>query len=304
MPDIKVLYADDHYPDFDLPTDDKQALAVVRAHHHRRYPDSEMPKFLSYHRYCKGLFTTLKDANFYVKPVSHYDEAIEEVKNNHFDIAIVDLGWFNDDLFRGSNPGSAGWDICNAIDERNKRLGDKPTLHIALSERFNNEQDGPELLSQAAKDGRLPFVRIENSPVNLKALKACTQFLQTTLDATSPAGLARRALSELEQIRNRYLVEPLRQLRTWSAAALVCVCLGFVIFLAGALRVVHRSLDVGVLTSLNGAISGAVAALFYQRLGKVQATLSKQLRDLRQDIAELWKKISELASAAPASRLG
>ena len=291
MSQIKVLYADDHFPDFDLPTDDKQALVVVRAHHHRRYSDSDMPKFLSYHRYCEGLCRTLRDANFDVEAVSHYDKAIEIVKNHHFDIAIVDLGWFNDDLFRGSNPGSAGWDICNAIDECNKRQGDKPTLHIALSERFNNEKEGPELLSQAAKDGRLPFVRIENSPVNLKALKACTQFLQTTLDATSPAGLARRALSELEQIRNKYLDEPLRQLRTWSAAALVCVCLGFAIFLAGAVRVVHGSLDVRALTSLNAAISGAVAALFYRRLGKVQESLSKQLRDLRKDIASLWEEL-------------
>ena len=41
-----------------------------------------------------------------------------------------------------------------------------------LSERFNNETESPELLSQAAKDRRLPFVRIEDSPFNLKALKA------------------------------------------------------------------------------------------------------------------------------------
>jgi hypothetical protein len=298
MSQIEVLYADDHFPDFDLPTDDKQALDVVRAHHHPRYPDSDMPKFLAYHRYCKAVETTLKEANFNVTPVSHYDEAIQKVRNHHFGIAIVDLGWFNDDLFAGRNPGSAGWDICNAIDENNKRRGDKPTLHIALSERFNNEKDGPELLSQAAKDGRLPFVRIEDSQVNVKALKACTQFLQTTLDATSPAGLARQSLSELEPIRNKYLDEPLRQLRTWAAAALVCVCLGFLVVLAGAIGVVRGSLEVRVLTSVNGVISGAVAVLFYRRLEKVQGTLSKQLKDLRKDIADLWGKMFKLTTPA------
>lgn len=295
MSELKVLFADDHIPDFELPPDDKQAIDVVRKHH-PGCSASDLADWLKFHKHCKGMIQILKDAAYQVTTVNHFNEAIKKVKNDHFDIAIVDLGWYNDDLFPGGDRGSAGWDICKEIDNRYKKRGGKPTLQIIASDRFKNEKEGPGLLSTAANNGRLPFVKIQDSQVNLEALKACTQFLEKTLEVTSPAGLARRALSELEAIRNKYLDEPLKQLRSWAAAALVCACLGFVIVLMGAVRVVHGPLQGGVLTSLNGVISGAVAALFYRRLEKVQETLSKQLKDLREDIAALWDRIFKLTT--------
>lgn len=293
---LKVLFADDHIPDFDLPLDDRQAIDVVRKHH-PGCSDPELVEWLRYHRHCKGMIRILKDAAYHVTTANHFNEAIETVKNQHFDIAIVDLGWYNDNLFPdGGDRESAGWDICTAIDNSDKKRGDRPTLQIIASDRFKNEKDGPGLLTTAARDGRLPFVKIQDSQVNLECLKACTQFLDKTINDTSPAALARQALIESEQIRSKYLDEPLKQLRTWAAVALVCVCLGFVIILGGAVGVLRGSQEVRVLTSVNGVISGAMAALFYRRLGKVQETLSKQLKDLREDIKSLWEKIYKLAS--------
>lgn len=267
-----VLYADDFVADFVLPTDDEQALRVVRTHH-PEHPDSDMSEFLKYHRYCNDVELTLRDANFEVTPVSHYDDAIDKAQK-HFDIAIVDLRWSFDDKFRGRDARNAGWDICKAIDENNERLRRKPTLQIAISSRFNDEKEGPGLLSTAATHGRLPFVRIVGSRVNLEFLKACTQFLAETLDDPS----------DLERMRNDYLEEPLRQLKTWSRFALAAACLGFVLVLSMAFGAVHKTVELRVLTAVNGVISTAVALLFYRRLGIIDQTAKDTVEALRRDI--------------------
>jgi hypothetical protein len=106
------------------------------------------------------------------------------------------------------------------------------------------------------------------------------------------------SLHELEQMRNRYLDEPLKQMRTWTTVALVCVCLGFGLIAAGAVGAVlkYLTVSVGVLTSLASLVTSAVATLFYKKLGSEQEILSKQLEDLRDDIKHTWDKTYKLAS--------
>jgi hypothetical protein len=148
----------------------------------------------------------------------------------------------------------------------------------------------------AASNGRLPFVKEMGSQVNLEALRACVRFLQKTLNDSSPRAIALESLHKLEQMKNKYLEEPLTQLRSWTIVALVCVCLGFVLILTGAVGAFFGHLQAGVLTSIASVITSAVAALFYQRLGKLEEPLSKQVQGLRDDIEATLDRVLKLAS--------
>lgn len=150
------------------------------------------------------------------------------------------------------------------------------------------------MLTTAASKGRLPFVKIEGSQVNLDALRACVRFLEKTLSDTSPEAIARQTLRELEQKRHEYLDEPLKETRTWTKAALISVCLSMALILIGA-AIAFRDWKVGLFTSLTSAVTSAVAGLFYGRLDKGQETLSKQLEGLREDIKSAWEKAFKLA---------
>jgi hypothetical protein len=297
MPQLSVLFADDHIPDFDLPADDTQAIEVVR-NHHPSCPVSGLPDFLKAHRHCQAVAKTLRNAAFDLTTVNKHKNAIATVKKQHFDIAVVDLGWYNDESLPRNEDyrATAGWEICKQIDESTKKLGGRPTLQIISSSRFKEEKEGPDLLTTAARDGRLPFVKMEGSQLNLEALRACVRFMEKNLDETSPEAIAERSLQTLERMRDKYLDEPLKELRIWTAVSLVVVCVGCVLIVAALVKATFGHLEVKVLTSLSSVITTVVGALFYRRLEKLQAVLSKQLEGLRVDIKATWEKAIKLAS--------
>ncbi|MGC0776079.1 MAG: hypothetical protein WCD68_02665, partial [Candidatus Acidiferrum sp.] len=96
MLQLKVLFADDHIPGFPFPPGDKDASEVVRKHH-PHCSESGLAEWLKVHRYCQNVIKTLRDANFDVTTANKYSRAIDSVKTHHFDIAIVDLKWCNDE---------------------------------------------------------------------------------------------------------------------------------------------------------------------------------------------------------------
>jgi hypothetical protein len=292
---MKILFADDHIPDFHVPQDDKEARAVML----KQYPgcpESDLETWITVHRHCERVTETLRSADFGVTAANKYKSAIETVRADHFDIAIIDLGWYNDDSVPQAEQPTAGWDICKAIDESDKKHGGRPTLQIISSSRFGEAHCGSDLLTTAASKGRLPFVKDYGSQVNLDALRACVRFLEKTLNDTSPEAVARQNLRELEQMRHEYLDEPLKEMRTWTKAALISVCLSMALILIGAGVAVFRNLQVGLFTSVTSAVTSAVAGLFYGRLEKGQETLSKQLEGLREDIKSTWEKTTKLTS--------
>jgi hypothetical protein len=295
MPSLKILFADDHIPDFHVPQDDTQARAVIR----KRYPgcpESDLETWVTLHRHCQRVTETLRSADFAVTTANNYKSAIETVRADHFDIAIIDLGWYNDNAVPQAEQPTKGWDICKAIDESDQEYSGRPTLQIISSTRFGEVPCGSDLLTTAASKGRLPFVKDYGSQLNLDALRACVRFLEKTVNDTSPEAVARQMLRELEQMRHEYLDEPLREMRTWTKAALIAVGLSMALILIGAGIALFWSGTVGLFTSVTSAVTTAVARLFYGRLEKVQQTLSKQMAGLREDINSTWAKATQVTS--------
>lgn len=79
MPQLKVLFADDHIPAFSVPQDDKEARGVVQKQH-PGCSQSDLERWIILHRHCQGVTQTLRSADFDVTAVNKYKSAIETAR--------------------------------------------------------------------------------------------------------------------------------------------------------------------------------------------------------------------------------
>jgi hypothetical protein len=236
MARLTILFADDQIPDENIPNHD---LGNVLKNQHPDWPPGFIDAFFAMRQAIK----VLRIAGYAVTVARTYGEALDLIGKHHFDIAIVDLGWFADGALSADQQEYAGWDICAAIDEADKKLQSAPTLQIVHSNRF--DQDAA-LAMQAADMGKLPLYK-NYTEANHQALRAAVKFIETQLRSRLPQSDAPQArptdmvdrwrlynnllkcfdLSELDEICFRLQIddESLHgQERTAKARALIQYC--------------------------------------------------------------------------------
>src|SRR5208282_633976 len=146
-----VLFADDQIPDDQIADEDIQEIIS------QRYPQAQKG-FITAFEKMRGIVKALRDRNCSVTVANTYKRAMELAGDRHFDIAIIDLGWFGDDSLEPSVKDSAGWDISNRIEQADKKLSPhQPTARIIYSSRFASN---PEISEKASKEGILPFFKV------------------------------------------------------------------------------------------------------------------------------------------------
>jgi hypothetical protein len=186
MAKCKVLYVDDHIPDTSIP-DEKDLIKSTLKERHPNKKDEALDEWVRVYYYARRVIRALQDATYEVVSANNYQDAIQLVENSQFDVAIIDLGWYNDNnlpIEVQKNRGNAGWYICDKIDEIDKKEQRHPTLKIAFSNRFTSQ---PDLSIIAAQKGALPFFKTYHE-TNAMALRAVVEFLHTQLGARGEAG--------------------------------------------------------------------------------------------------------------------
>jgi hypothetical protein len=173
MTRLRVLFADDQIPDEDIPDED-----LVTALE-KKYPD-EYPEFISAFLPMRQAVKTLRDG-YDVTIANTYKEALRLVKENHFDIAIVDLRWDADEKVPRVKSTNAGWTICDAIEEADKDAPLLPTFQIVYSSRLYDE---PQLGILAAQRSKLPIYKSYDEAGN-QALLAVVNFIEKHLSNQS-----------------------------------------------------------------------------------------------------------------------
>src|SRR5690349_15121232 len=126
MARLKILFADDQIPDETIP--DAEIKESLKAQH-----PHWSPGFINAFVAMRQSVKTLRGAGYEVIVARTYKEALKLAKRSHFDIAIVDLGWFADESLPPNQKEYGGWDICDAIDEADESSPAEPTLQIIYS---------------------------------------------------------------------------------------------------------------------------------------------------------------------------
>jgi hypothetical protein len=276
MPRLKVLFADDQIPDENISDTD------IKTELKKKHPDWD-EGFINAFPIMRRAVETLRLADYDVTLARTHKEALDLVKDLHFDIAIIDLGWYADESIPYAQRAYYGWKISESIEEADKKLKSKPTLQIIHSNRFETE---PSIGIQAADEGKLPLFKIYGEAGH-QALKASVKFIEQHL--TSPSVQEQFCQDDTEKLRRiniQFWMEPLNQQKQWFNLTFVFVALSISLLIAGAIGAIFWNLQVGILTSISSIMTGAISSLLYAQLQRAQ----KKVEESREKIEQQYKE--------------
>lgn len=261
---IKILFADDQIPNEDdtgnLTDDDIKKMLKAK------YPN--WPEEIRNHfPIMRKAVMTLRDAGYDVKVAQTYKDAIDLVNKEHFDIAIIDMGWKTDLEVEYQKRYNAGWGICEDIDKTDNKLKCMPTKKIIYSERF---KDDPTISIDAAEKGILPLYKIYGE-VGHYALKATVKFIEQHL---------KNPQATIEKRKKEYWEEELEQYKKLSKYTQIFVALSIFLLFSGAIVAIFGNLRIGTLTSISSILTGTISALLFSRLDKKQKIVEKILQNI------------------------
>lgn len=199
MARLKILFADDQIPDKDIPS------AELEQQLRARYPDAQ-PGFLRAFGAMRHAVSTLVDRGGYkVTATNTFRQALESIDETRFDIAIIDLNWAADKAVPRDERTNKGWDLCDEIEERNKRRPNDATFQIAYSSRFTKRS---ELAMQAANRGILPLFKAYTRASNY-ALLAAVRFVEANVvRRQADVNALGRSQAQLHELMNHLLSKP------------------------------------------------------------------------------------------------
>ncbi|MFQ5918749.1 MAG: hypothetical protein ACE5I4_01720 [Thermoplasmata archaeon] len=212
--------------------------------------------------------TALESVGYDVKTAQTLKKALDLVRKTHFDFAIVDLGWQRDHAIPSGKRVSTGWDICDAIDEENRRSAEPPTLQIMLSRQFAYT---PRACDTAAKRGVFPLFKRTDAKGQGQALVAAVRFMEEKL--RRPDELLFNAVT---QSWNEALV----QLKLWFRLTVTLFALGVGILLSGIAGAFFWNVQVGTITAVSGIVTSGVSSLLFRQLTEARKSSGEKLLEI------------------------
>lgn len=288
---MRVLFADDQIPEDDIP-DDRIGEAI-----RCRYP-AAADGFIEAFKVMRRARRAVSEDND-VTVARSFKEAMSLVRNQDFDVAIIDLGWYADLALPEQDREFAGWKIADALDEADRlRPQRPPTAQIIYSARFGSR---PELGEIAAGKARLPFPKPYEerftiplgSPAALSGQgtgeKAYHQTLRATLtfigrwqaSGTSLQDNVNRNVNLLLNTAARGVARAEARERQWNLLALILASAGALIVLAGVVSLFYLGVPQGAVTAAVGIVTGLVPRLMYGELHRASREIQTATKDLR-----------------------
>lgn len=308
METLKVLYVDDHIPT----GKDKEYLYLINQEEIRvklkekesGLTDENLNEWASVY-YNASLVRQTLDEAYHVTLANHHHEAMKLASKYHYDIAIVDIGWTNDNQLPGSKTSkeTAGWAICDKIKETDQKLNCNPTLQIAYSSRFVLKS---ELSADAIGRGVLPFFKTrinagkEEIDANVSALKAVVKFLATQLTSRPPEEeFARKAVEDFHNMTIQSYKHAQDRLTRWSNWTLGTLAVSTLILLVGILGAFFWNVQIGILTAISSIIIEIISYLFFNQLDKAQKASVESQNELGKAYEEALEKLYSLSKKNP-----
>jgi hypothetical protein len=282
MATLRILIADDQIPPAELTEQE------FRDQFFRQYGNSEQNrKFIDQCAFMGQVVQALRDSGYRLTTARTFDEATKHISGGDFDLAIVDLGWYMDFTVPEHERPSAGWSLCEKLDQKATERGTR-IPQILFSSRFPTH---PELSRDAARQQKLPLFK-EATPVVLNSLMAAVGFVEATLagqrsqDATNPHRFTR----ELQDVAVGFFKEAMADYRRWALLALVFVAVSLVTVLAGVLLAFRGAIAVATLSSITSLLCTTIAALLYKRLDSAQKSVETARREVLKELQKLDSK--------------
>lgn len=283
---LRVLIADDQIPDEHV--SDSQILSWAR----ENYPKAH-DGFINAFAVMRQAVNTLRDGCD-VKVARRYREVLSLIKQERFDVAIVDLGWAGDGDVPRNLERTAGWQLVDAITKEDAQHPERPpTALIIYSSRFETD---PSLGQEAAARGILPFYKpygerfslpLDDAPVALdrkertrvacEALKGAVKFIEQ---------LRNRRVERLLRSAEEGLARATNRERQWHRLTLSMVAVGILAVFAGLVVSLFVSVQEGAVSSASGVVIAIIPKLLYRRLDIAYA----QIKEARQNLADLLKE--------------
>jgi hypothetical protein len=284
---LRVLIADDQIPEESV--SDSEVLVWAR----ENYPKAHNG-FINAFAVMRQAVNTLRDG-YDVKVARRYREALSLIKEETFDVAIVDLGWAGDADVPRNLERTAGWQLIDAIKTEEAQHPERPpTAQIMYSSRFETD---PGLGQEAAAQGILPFYKPYGERFSLPLSDA-----PVALDRKERTRVAceslRGVVKFIEQLRNRRVERILQSAeeglaratnreRQWDRLTLSMVTVGILAVFAGIVASLFGSVGEGAVSSASGVVMAIIPRLLYGRLDKAYT----QIKEERQELVHLLKEL-------------
>ena len=299
MTRLKVLFADDHIPEDNIPYEEDKIKEALRTLH-PGWSDKNIEEWTKIYSYTRQVQQMLSDSDYAVTSARTYREAIKAATGSHFHIAIVDIGWFADPALPAGKQASAGLDICAAIEEADKKSRSDPTLVIAYSSRFETT---PSLSTDAADKLRLPFFKQYNQ-ANVQALRAAVKFLEARLGSRPPQEqLFRDMVKDFHDLTISRMKEPLVQQRRWELATLAFIGLSILLIIGGSISVILGNTQVGTLTSVSSILTTAISSLLFLQLRDARKNVEKGQLSAEEAYREALGRLENMLSREGVQKL-
>jgi hypothetical protein len=288
MGSLHIFVADDQIPPSDVPEREFRENLLAK------YGDTQQNRgFAKQCQFMREIVKGLRDSGYQVTAASTYRDAEKEISEGEFDLAIIDLGWYMDFSLREDERGSAGWSLCDLLDDKDKRTG-KLTPQILFSSRFPKE---PELSQKAAQRQKLPMFKEPTETVR-NSLMAAVGFVEATLSAQRSAGSTDSGyfVHQLQSIALSLFKEPLQNYRRWSFLTLFFVAISLALLVAGVVHAYVQKQPVDYVSSFSSLLSSAISALLFKQARSAQAALTSVRGEV---LKQLTERASQLSNAAP-----
>jgi CheY-like chemotaxis protein len=287
---LRVLIADDQ-----IPPDTQMSDAEVLAWAEREFPGYGR-NFWAACPIMQQAVATLADG-FDVTPVRRMDDALDRIRRERFDVAIIDLGWAGDRSVT-DKVDSAGWALIEAIRAADKEHPERPpTDQIIYSARF---EDHPTLGHEAAERCVLPFykpygerhsIRLGTDPPS-EVPKQLSHADQVRVACESLRAVVKyvefkrgRDVNRLLQSAYERLARAENDHHQWQRLTQVLLVLGVLIVFVGVVWSLFGSVEQGAVSAAAGVMVSLIPRLIYRRLDKAHADISDAREDLKQTLA-------------------
>jgi CheY-like chemotaxis protein len=248
----RVLVADDQLPNSRLVSDQ-----AIRNRYTKLYNDTE---FAEGFVFLRKVVTLLKARGYSVDSASTPDQLRALVKNNAYDVVVMDLCWFTAEKASPSDRQVLGWQLAEEIG-----LNSSAQI-IMFSHKF---YDDPDLATVAADKGCLPVYKSYD--------EACARNLLVTVRwATRQKATQGASNDEARLSAQKERDFALRMYRWLSYVLLASVASGLLLLLVTLALVVMNQTTSVIATSILGAFATFVNAIVYTAIGYYKRSLGSQ----------------------------
>ena len=153
----------------------------------------------------------------------------------------------------------------------------------------------PNLITEAADDGRLPVAKNYNKPdVGRGPLNAAIKFIETQITERSIDDKIEEVAQEFRGQLEGILEHSIRQNNLWLWLTLIFVGLSITILLVGAISTFFFDVEVSTLTSVSSIITAAISSLLFVQLRRSGKDLERNQTKIEEEYKASMDRLLEL----------